>query len=315
MNKILWIICACILLGFTGLIFTDLNTPNSTLKKVAGMTANLPSPDSNVLIKPPVKSSLYYEPSINAKAVILIDAPSAYILYEKNSSLKIPIASTTKIMTATVVLDDYADRLDEVVTITAPMINVEGSDIQLHIGEKIKVRDLLNGLLIMSGNDTAYALALHFGGKEAFVKEMNDKAVFLGLSSTYYQCPAGLDDEGYSNARDLAILTSYALKNPIFSQVVSTVETTITSVDGKFVHELKNSNRMVHVEETSFFPFAIGVKTGFTNAAGHCLVSSAKKDNHQLIGVILNTNENTITASAKESKKLLEWGFNSWSWD
>ena len=315
MNRKSWIICSIGFILVAGFIIFEIKTPNSALKKVAGSSSTLPEFSDKALIKPPVKSTTYSDPYINAKAVFLIDAASAYVLYEKNFELKVPIASTTKIMTATVVLDNYADRLDDVVTITPPMVNVEGSDIQLSVGEKIKVRDLLKGLLIMSGNDTAYALALHFGGKEAFVKEMNDKAVFLGLSSTYYQCPAGLDDEGYSNARDLAMLTSYALKNPMFNQIVKTSETTITSVDGKFTHELKNSNRLVRIDEASYLPFAIGVKTGFTNAAGHCLVSSAVENNHQIIGIVLNTNENTITASAKESKKLLEWGYANWNWN
>jgi serine-type D-Ala-D-Ala carboxypeptidase (penicillin-binding protein 5/6) len=243
-----------------------------------------------------------------------MDAPSAYVLYQKNADMKVPIASTTKIMTATVVLDNYSDHLDDVVTITQPMVAVEGSDIQLRAGEKIEVGDLLKGLLIMSGNDAAYSLAIHFGGKDSFVKEMNDKAAFLGLDSTHYQCPAGLNDDGYSTAQDLANLTNYALKNPTFSSIVSTAQATIISTDGRFVHELKNSNRMLQADDPSYFPSALGVKTGFTYAAGHCLVSSTKVNGHQLIGVVLNTNESTITASAKESKKLMEWGFANWNW-
>lgn len=315
MKKFLWIICLILFSSMAGMLIFKLVQSKTPLKKVAGIATNLPSPDPNALIKPPVKSANYSEPHIYSKASLLMDAPSSYVIYQKSADLKVPIASTTKIMTATVVLDNYGDHLDDVVTITRPMVAIEGSDIQLRIGEKIKVIDLLKGLLIMSGNDTAYSLALHFGGKDAFIKEMNDKAAFLGLSSTRYQCPAGLNDDGYSTAQDLAFLTNYALKNPTFSSIVSTPSATISSVDGKIIHELKNSNRMLQTDDSNFFSPALGVKTGFTYAAGHCLVSSAKKDGHQLIGIILNTNENTITASAKESKKLMEWGFANWDWN
>lgn len=314
MKKIWWITGAFVLVVLSSFIVVEFKKPDSIIKKVAGVAVDLPRPDTNALIKPPEKSTSYYEPTIYSKAAILVDVPSAYVLYEKNADMKVPIASTTKIMTAMVVLDNHPGSLDDVVTITPQMINVEGSDIQLRSGEKITVSNLLKGLLIMSGNDAAYSLALHFGGKDSFVKEMNDKAAFLDLSDTHYQCPAGLNDDGYSSARDLAFLASYALKNPIFSQIVSTREVTVTSTDGNLIHDLKNSNRLLQIDDPSYFSYAVGVKTGFTNAAGHCLVSSAKENGHQLIGVILNTNASTITASAIESKKLLTWGFADWTW-
>lgn len=283
-------------------------------QKVAGITKNLPEPEKDALRSPPEKSSEAKDPQIYAKSVILIDVDSSYVMYAQNSQEKIPIASTTKIMTAMVVLENHSDKLDEVVTITYPMIAVEGSDIQLVSGEKITVENLLNGLLIMSGNDTAFALATHFGGKEAFVNEMNKKANSLGLYDTQFKDPAGLDDEGFSTARDLAFLASYAMRNEKFREIVKTSENTISSIDGAYVHELKSSNRMVKPDESLYFQYAIGIKTGFTYAAGHCLVSAAVKDGHTILGVVLNTNQSTITASAYESKKLLEWGFANWIW-
>lgn len=254
------------------------------------------------------------KPYIAAKSVYLIDAASSYPLYEKNADQRLPIASTTKMMTAIVVLENHQDKIKDVVTITPKMTNVQETTIKLRVGEKITVESLLNGLLIMSGNDAAYALAEYFGGKESFVKEMNQKVSTLGLLNTEYHDPAGLDDNGYSTAKDLAVIAAYGMRNKIFSKIINTPETTIYSCDGAIAHELKNSNRLMRQEEPSFFPYAVGGKTGFTYEAGHVLVSAAEKDGHRIISVVLNTFEYTTLASAKESKKLLEWGFDNWSW-
>lgn len=317
--KIVWIICGLFLviviwqLIITSNIVTKAKTATIS-KRIAGQEISLPPPEKKDLIRPPEKISGASEPQIGAKAAILIDVPSAYVLYEKNMEAKVPIASTTKIMTAVVVIDDFGDKLNDVVTITYPMIAVEGSDIQLKVGEKITVANLLKGLLIMSGNDTANALAIHFGGKEAFVERMNQKAKELGLENTYFRDPAGLDDEGFSTAHDLALLASFAMRKDLFREIVKTPQTTITSVGADVIHELKSSNRLIKNDDALFYPFAIGIKTGFTYAAGHCLVSAAQNNGHEILGVILNTNENSITASAAESRKLLEWGFANWQW-
>lgn len=313
--KKIWTLCLVLMVIFFGIILFQLNgSVFGKSKMISGVKTTLPKLESGDLNKLPQKNQNYQEPNVYANSAILIDEKSFYELYAKNAEQKVPIASTTKIMTALIVLEEYPDQLNEVVTVTSQMINVEGSDIQLRSGEKMTVENLLKGLLIMSGNDTAYSLAAHFGGKDDFVKKMNAKAVFLGLKNTQYKDPAGLDDEGYSTASDLAIIAAYAMRNQQFREIVRTPNANITSADGRILHELKNSNRMMRVEEQFYFPSAIGVKTGFTPAAGHCLVSAAEKDGHRIIAVILNTNENTLTASAKESKKLLEWGFNNWTW-
>jgi len=319
-QKVLWTIFGCLFLVFIGqllisssyLVSAD-NPQNS--QKIAGENINLPEPVKEGLVRPPEKSSEAQDPQIYAKSVILIDVQSAYVMYAKNASDKIPMASTTKIMTAIVILEDFSDRLNDVVTISYPMIAVEGSDIQLRVGEKITVENLLKGLLIMSGNDTAFALATYFGGKDVFVAKMNEKAVFLGLKNIQYNDPAGLDEESSSTAHDLAVLASYAMRNQKFSEIVRTRETTISSADNAITHDLKSSNRMLKADEQYYYPNAIGIKTGFTNEAGHCLVSAAEKDGHMILGVILSTDENTVQASAKESKKLLEWGFVNWTWE
>lgn len=317
--KIIWLICGLVvfilvwqLIVTTNVIF---HAKTSLAKKIAGESLNLPQPDKKALVRPPEKSSEARDPQIAAKIAILIDVDSAYVMFEKEADEKVPVASTTKIMTALVVLEDFGDKLNETVTITYPMVAVEGSDIKLIPGEKISVEYLLKGLLIMSGNDTAFALALHFGGKEDFVSRMNAKARQLGLENTHFADPAGLDDEGFSTARELAILGTYAMRNQNFRQIVKTTDTLITSADGAITHELKSSNRLLKTAESFFYPWAIGIKTGFTNEAGHCLVSAAEKEDHEILGVILYTYENSIYASARESRKLLDWGFANWTWD
>ena len=311
--KILWIICGFLIVAGIGLV-TRYQLGFGETKKISGIKSfngiNLPTGAAKL----PVKKNGTQEPNIFSHAAYLIDVPTFFTMYAKEENTKVPVASTTKITTALVVLENHTDKLQEVVTITLKMVSVEGSDIQLRAGEKIIVENLVNGLLIMSGNDTAYALSDYFGGEEKFVAEMNEKVSQIGVFNTKYQDPAGLDDNGYSTAHDLAIIASYALRNQKFAEIVKTPEKTIASTDGKIIHELKNSNRLLRSEEPYYFPYTIGVKTGFTDAAGHVLVSGAEKDGHKLLAVVLNTQEDSLTASAQESKKLLEWGFENWTW-
>jgi len=313
-NKFLIIICLIVFVVVVSGLMIKTDIQDTNFRQIFGASVNLPEPDNFPPTSPPQKSSSYTEVQILSKSAILIDVSSSYVLFEQNADQKLPIASTTKIATALVVLENYHDKLQDVVTITYPMINVAGSDIQLQPGEKITVENLLKGLLIMSGNDTAYSLAAHFGGKESFVKEMNEKVRVIGLKNTVFQDPAGLDDSGFSSARELAILGAYAMRNNQFKEIVKTPEVSISSVDGGIIHELKSSNRLIKTDESYYYPYAIGVKTGYTYEAGHCLVSSAQKDNHAILGVILGTNEDSIYASARESKKLLDWGFSNWVW-
>lgn len=310
MSKALWLICLILTVLFLSVVASRFKNP---APKVSGLKMELPSIEER-LTKPPQKNASPINLDVNARTAILVDGQSFQRLYLKNEKEKVPIASTTKIMTALVVLEDFPERQKDVVTITYDMVNIEGSDVQLRVGEKMTVENLLKGLLIVSGNDAAYSLASFLGGKDEFVQKMNQKAAVLGLKNTFYKDPAGLNDEGYSTAEDLAVLVAYALRNKNFAEIVKTSVTAITSADGRILHELKSSNRMLRSEEQYFYPNAIGVKTGFTNEAGHVLVSAAQKDGHQILSVVLNTDENTLVASAKESKKLLEWGFANWTW-
>jgi len=247
---------------------------------------------------------------INAKNYILIHEESNYPLVEKDSHVRVPIASTTKIMTAIVALENY--KLDDAVNVSQNAALQIGSDAYLKSNEKLTVKSLLYALLINSGNDAAMALAEHMsGGKDEFVKKMNDKVKYLSLNDTEFKDPAGLDDSAYSSAFDLAIITLYALRNPDFKEIIKTQEYTIVSLDGKLAHSLKTSNRLIKPDSPLYMQSAIGVKTGFTPDAGHCLVSAANKNGESLVGVVLNTLESTNDASAKESNKLLNWGYKS----
>lgn len=263
------------------------------------------------IITPPEIISSKAKPYINAHNYILVDQKSNETLIALNEHQQVPIASTTKIMTATVALENY--KLDDVITISATAANQIGSDSHLIAGEQMTVEGLLNCLLIPSGNDAAYALAEHYtGGVTAFVKAMNDKAESLNMRNTHYLDPAGLEATAYSSAYDLSIIARLAMKNSTFSKIVSTSEITINDITGKRHHDLKNSNHLV-----TDMPYSgiLGIKTGFIPEAGHCLVAAAQRDNTKLFAVILNTGSNTITASAIEARKLLDYGYSNFNFE
>jgi len=251
---------------------------------------------------------------IRANNYILADLESAKILLKKGENTRVPIASTTKIMTAIVTLENY--ELDDVVTISAEAAYQAGADAFLRVGEEITVYELLHCLLIKSGNDSAYALAEYLNdsdevGINKFVDKMNEKASELNMTNTKYMDPAGLDVSGYSTAHDLFLVTREALKNNLFQNIVSLEQYVARNVDNTIFHELKNSNRLVGEYK---YDGAFGVKTGYMPEAGHCLVSVASRDGHILIGVVLHTYLDTVTASADESVRLLDWGFENIDW-
>jgi D-alanyl-D-alanine carboxypeptidase (penicillin-binding protein 5/6) len=270
----------------------------------------LPEIKNIEIVKTPTKIKDSNEPDVYAKSYILTERDSNYVLAEKDSHERMPIASTTKIMTAVIALENY--KLDDVISISSNAAAQIGSDVYLQSNEQMTVKNVLYALIVRSGNDAAMALAEHMeGGYEVFIKKMNEKATLLGMNDTEYKDPAGLDDTGYSTAADLAIVTSYALNNNVFRELIKTKEITITSIDNITSHSLVTSNRLIDGNELFYYPLAIGVKTGYTPEAGHCLVSAAENNGFNLIGVVLNTSESTNDASAKESKKLLEWGYNN----
>ncbi len=212
----------------------------------------------------------------SAKSAILYDVDYGKILYEKNADERLPIASTTKIMTAILAIEN-AD-LDEIVTVNKSQVGVEGTSLYLKENEKITVKTLLYGLMLRSGNDAAEVLACHVSGNISdFVSLMNEKAKELSMNSTVFKNPHGLPNEEHlSTARDMAKLTSYAMQNETFREIVSTKN---YAGEGK---SFVNHNKLLSMSE-----YVNGVKTGYTKAAGRCLVSSAEQDDLRLVAVTL----------------------------
>lgn len=235
-----------------------------------------------------------------AQALCLIEANSGRIIEEHNAHARLPMASTTKIMTA--LLAAESGRLRETVRITEEAVGVEGSSMYLKAGETMPLLDLVYGLMLRSGNDAAVAIACFLDGSvAAFVERMNERARELGLIDTHFENPNGLPNEAhYTSAYDLAQLGAAALRNPIFSDIVGTryYETT-----GDTLRTLKNKNRLLWEYEGG-----IGIKTGYTKAAGKCLVFAAERGGMKLVGALLNCP--TMWDSAKS---MLDAGFSEFS--
>lgn len=253
------------------------------------------------------------KPNIYANHYLLADMDSAELLVSKDANARVPIASTTKIMTAIVALENY--KLSDVVTISDKAAYQPGADSYLRVGEQITVLELLYCLLIKSGNDSAYALAEHMSKDNIntadFIAKMNATAKRLGMKNTEYHDPAGLDVSGYSTAYELFLAAKYAMKNQTFREIVATKDYVATNTDHTIYHQLETSNRLIGEYQ---YPGAIGIKTGYMPEAGHCLVSAAVREGHTLIGVVLHTFADTAPASADESRKLLDWGFSNVEW-
>lgn len=218
-----------------------------------------------------------------AQAHILIDAKSGEILSAHNENARLPMASTTKIMTALIVIE--SSSTDELVTVSKEASSVEGSSCYLLEGENISVIDLLYGLMLESGNDAAHALAEHIAGStDAFAAIMNEKAKSLGLVNTHFENPHGLYTDGhYTSAHDLAKITATALENDLFRKIVSTKVYKSKPTDKSPERYFSNHHRLL-----GSLPYCIGVKTGYTKLAGRCLVTSCEKDGSRFVSVTLN---------------------------
>lgn len=219
-------------------------------------------------------------PKINGSSGILIEKETGRILYSHNSHQKLPMASTTKVMTALVALEN--GNLDEKVKITNKSVGIEGSSIYLFKGEEITLKDLIYGLMLRSGNDAAVAIAYHIGGSlEGFIELMNRKAREIGANNTNFVNPHGLHDENhYTTAYDLALIAREALKNQEFKKIAKTKIWVANREINKYFY---NKNKTIWQYEGGD-----GIKIGYTKAAGRCLVASATKNDMQLIAVVLN---------------------------
>lgn len=218
--------------------------------------------------------------NLNSRSCIVLDRVSKKILYGKNEYNKVKMASTTKIMTATVIIENC--DLNQTIEVSKKAAGTGGSRLGLKTGDMITIRDLLYGLMLCSGNDAAVALAETAGGSiQGFSELMNNKAKELGLNNTHFESPHGLDSDGhYTTAYELALLSDYALKNPTFLQIVGTKNYTIT-ING-YPKTLSNTNELLGALNGVY-----GIKTGFTNGANRCLVTACKRDDMDIICVVL----------------------------
>lgn len=221
--------------------------------------------------------------AISAKSYIVTEMTTGKVLYEGNARTRLPMASTTKIMTALCAIEN--GNMDSQVRISDKAIGVEGSSMYLEKGETITLRNLLYGLMLNSGNDAAVAVAIHISGDvEEFVKCMNKTAQRIGAKDTNFTNPNGLpDDNHYTTAYDLNLITRYAMEYDEFRKIVSTTEKTVPWSTKEYDRTLKNHNKLLKMYEG-----ATGVKTGFTKKAGRCLVSSAMRDGIEVVCVTLN---------------------------
>ena len=238
-------------------------------------------------------------PSVSAESAVLIEAQSGNVIYSKNTDQRLPMASTTKIITALTALSQA--HPDTVITANADAVGVEGSSIYLVEGEALTLEQLLYALLLESANDAAVAIAIGVSGSvEAFAEQMNLLADVLGLQDTHFVNPHGLDHEDhYTTASELAKLTRYALQNELIREIVGTRKTTIPHPGEVGTRLLVNHNKLLRLYED-----CIGVKTGFTKRSGRCLVSAAERDGVTLIAVTLNAPNDWNDHTA-----MLDYGF------
>jgi len=247
-------------------------------------------------------SDLSKEPSINSRAAVIFDRNSKKAIYNKNMETKRPMASTTKIMTAIVVLEN--SNLNDIVKVSKKAAATGGSSLKLKTNDELSVESLLYGLMMVSGNDAAVALAEYVGGSvEGFAEMMNSKALTIGLENTHFITPHGLDEEGhYTTAYELAYLADYALQNEKFAEIVGTKN--YTAIINNTPRLLSNTNELLGNINGVY-----GVKTGFTNGANRCLVSSTKRGDLDIICVVLGAD--TKKDRTRDSIKLIEYAFQN----
>ncbi|MEN3000440.1 MAG: D-alanyl-D-alanine carboxypeptidase family protein [Armatimonadota bacterium] len=241
-------------------------------------------------------------PKLQARSAILIEASTGQVLFSKNPDLSLPPASLTKIMTAILVLERCG--LEEQVTASKRAVDTKASTMHLQVGERVSVRDLLYALMLRSANDAAIALAEHTAGSvENFVQLMNEKVRELGATRTHFTNPHGLHDPRHrSTARDLALIARYAMENPQFRAIVSQREVVISRSI-----KLDDTLMVNKAKFLALYPWAEGIKTGFTRQAGFCFAGAASKGGRRLITVVLDSSQRE-----QDTIALMEYGFNEW---
>ncbi|MDF2569340.1 MAG: dacB 2 [Sporomusa sp.] len=239
-------------------------------------------------------------PQVNAEAAVVMRASDKRVLYAKNLDNIMYPASTTKIMTLITALEQ--GNPDSVIVVSPTAAGCEGSSLDLRAGDRLTLREALYGLMLVSGNDAAEAVAENVAGSvPAFAQMMNDKAEKIGTIRTHFSNPHGLPDpvNHFTTAYDLALITAYGMRNPVFANIVSTREYDVHFVSRGGITHARNTNKLL-----TTYAGANGVKTGFTNDAGECLVAAAKRNDVQLIAVVLNSERRWDDAT-----RLLNYGF------
>lgn len=251
---------------------------------------------------PPVSKNLTL-PEFSARAVLIKDLATSTTLYQKDAGISLPVASTTKIMTALVASEYF--KQNSVLTVGSSA-GTPGSKVGLVSGENLTFRALLYGMLLNSGNDAAYTLAENYPGKIlGFVSAMNKKALELGLVNTHFDNPAGFDSPNhYSSAEDLSKITEEALKNYQLAKIFATKETSIVSLNKKYTHQLFNLNKLL-----SSVNGVLGVKTGTTEGAKESLVTLVERKGHKILLVLLGSDDRF-----GETTKLIDWTYTNFSW-
>lgn len=250
-------------------------------------------------------------PDITSKSAILIDNRTNKVLYSKNENNKMYPASTTKILTAIIVLENC--NLNDVITVSYKAISSipEGYSIaNLQVGEELTVEQLLELLLVHSANDAANVLAIHVGGSiTSFVSMMNTKVSDLGLTGSHFTNVYGLHDENhYTTAKDLAFIMKYCLKNETFRKIAGQASCAIPATNKYGTRKYNTTNELIIPKTASYYPYMTAGKTGFTTPAGECLVSSAYKDNLELICVVLGGN-----SRFSDTRSLYEYAYSNYS--
>ncbi len=243
------------------------------------------------------------EPSLSAQSAVLITADTGMVVWERDAHRQMSMASTTKIMTALLALEESARQSDPAVDVTEAMVAVEGSSMGLQAGDRITLRNLAAGMLLASGNDAANAAALYLdGSQEQFAVRMNERAAQLSMTDTHFVTPSGLDDEQhYSTAYDMALLAREALKNQSFREICSQASMQVEFLEPEKRVSYQNHNKLLRM-----YDGCIGVKTGFTKKSGRCLVTAAERDGVTLIAVTLNAPDDWNDHTA-----LLDYGFSA----
>ncbi|MBI2196347.1 D-alanyl-D-alanine carboxypeptidase [Candidatus Daviesbacteria bacterium] len=251
---------------------------------------------------PPIGGTLPL-PNFSARAVLIKDLATGAILYQKDSNIPLPIASTTKIMTALVASEFF--KPESVLTV-GDSAKTPGSKVGLNYGEDLNFRSLLYGMLLNSGNDAAYTIAENFPGRVfGFVSAMNKKALELNLRNTHFDNPAGFDSRNqYSSAEDLAKITEETLKNSQLAIIFATEKTNIVSLNKKYTHQLINLNKLL-----SSVNGVLGIKTGTTEEAKENLVTLVERDKHRILLVVLGSNDRF-----GETTELINWTYANFTW-